>query len=405
MADELIFVSKRRDGLGERLRALVNAMLMSELLTAKFRFTWPSSQWTLKFQDTVKPENIFSDEFIKKFLCSESDIKKARPVQYFFSESASSGTYFCDQTLPLGQIQGLSDYSDYRRLWRSAFRKVEFSRELSRIMEDAENLDVGPLDHCIHLRAGDLIYGQNKSRATYNAKAIPFPIAEELIKRKTANEANVLICGQDLSLIEYLKCKYNTISADQFSSRYSLSYERAFFDICLMSRCSSLIAGTSGFAIVASLIGEGKRIHLDNEIDKQEQLAILSRDLAQDKIDSNISDEQIVYALKYLLILGIEKIDDRSYNSFLSLARKLAPENELFDFMAAWFYCKIGEFKAAEICARSLLSDSDKVNRFIRNFDTQFQRKKMTEIFDFKVFEKAGLEQTEKIYSLISSNI
>lgn len=40
MTDQLVFLAKRTDGLGERLRAMLNALALSNVCGAQFRFCW-----------------------------------------------------------------------------------------------------------------------------------------------------------------------------------------------------------------------------------------------------------------------------------------------------------------------------------------------------------------------------
>ncbi|CAM2780369.1 hypothetical protein [Helicobacter burdigaliensis] len=73
------FLALRDDGLGERLRAILNAMYLAKRLRGEFGFLWKDhSQKTKKFHSTLaknglagismeSQERIFSQEFISRF--------------------------------------------------------------------------------------------------------------------------------------------------------------------------------------------------------------------------------------------------------------------------------------------------------------------------------------------------
>ena len=69
----IYFVATRKDGLGERLRALINAIILSKKFSCEFKFTWPmrSAKQAL-FNVMGSPSDLFSKDFVDDHLISDN---------------------------------------------------------------------------------------------------------------------------------------------------------------------------------------------------------------------------------------------------------------------------------------------------------------------------------------------
>lgn len=85
---------------------------------------------------------------------------------------------------------------------------------------------------------------------------IPYPLALKILSETRDRGQHVLVFSQDDDLAEALKARVEFIwSKDLCPSQFTNS-QRALFDIVLMSRCSLIYAGHSGFSAAASYIGD-----------------------------------------------------------------------------------------------------------------------------------------------------
>ena len=71
MSGTRTFVAMREDGLGERLKALINAMVIADLAGGQFAFQWrPMATTNLPFHDVLPPEEMFDQSFLDRHLKS-----------------------------------------------------------------------------------------------------------------------------------------------------------------------------------------------------------------------------------------------------------------------------------------------------------------------------------------------
>src|SRR5688500_4351603 len=69
-------ISRRNDGLGERLNSLLNAMRLAEILDVDFRFNWPLGPVGKDpHHAIVPPEEFFSADFLAAHLVENADPK------------------------------------------------------------------------------------------------------------------------------------------------------------------------------------------------------------------------------------------------------------------------------------------------------------------------------------------
>ncbi|WP_350561915.1 hypothetical protein [Psychrobacter sp. CAL346-MNA-CIBAN-0220] len=256
------FVANRADGMGERLRALLNVMLLAEKNNGNFIFSWQTNN--NDFHATNEKDLIFSKNFQKQHIMER---KKIKEMQLYSLKELSSINQAqvknCDGFLvQQGNISKMLPYpyTNFNSMdYKKAFNKVGFSEKVLLAKSHAESIPLSDKVVAIHIRAGDIIFGRYRWEPAFYSKIIPFFLLENTIQNLIKEGFSIVIFGQDDDFCSYLADKYNILYSKNLIKKYYNESQIALFDIVLMSRCQIVIAGFSGFAILALWIGGGER--------------------------------------------------------------------------------------------------------------------------------------------------
>lgn len=256
------FVANRADGMGERLRALLNVMLLAEKNNGNFIFSWETKN--RDFHATREKNLIFSQEFQKNHIVERKKIEEMElyPLQgisLLFQDQAKDYDGYLVQQNNVSTILPYP-YNGFNSIdYKRAFDKIGFSEEMKAAKVDAENIPLADKMIAIHIRAGDIVFGQFRWEPIFYRKVIPLFLLEKTITNTLEDGFKIVIFGQDDKFCNYLSEKYNLIYSKNLLRKNYNDSQVALFDIVLMSRCQVIIAGFSGFATLASWIGGSKR--------------------------------------------------------------------------------------------------------------------------------------------------
>lgn len=181
---------------------------------------------------------------------------------------------------PIDFRQELSD-----RVWS----RIGLSKSIERIRDAVFAAPGFPEDAvAIHLRAGDIIYGHYANSPRWLNKVICTPMAAILARILHERGHTVILFGQESDTTCKLARRYGYLNAAEF---YPIpphsNVEAAFTDIFLISRCTSIFAGSSGFARIASQI---RLATLQNP------LSVLSRKEWPSRIHSEVDANPELYS-------------------------------------------------------------------------------------------------------------
>ena len=268
-------------------------MRLADVLGVEFKFTWlPKDDTT---HAIVPAEDFFSADFLAAHLvepeAAESGfvLPKGRRIDL---EELRAQIKAADRGLlapgsPLGPGSPLARRIDPKavpevaRGFSEEFARIGFHRDIDEAIRAARGIPLDATTVGIHLRAGDFMYGRFRLMNRFWDKAVPAPIARELIMRSRADGRHVMVFGQDAELIAEL-CE-TTGAVDAAALRPTTLGDRsaeAMFDLVLMSRCDRILSGSSGFAVQAASIGDNKpaEFHVDL-VTPDESLEITRADL------------------------------------------------------------------------------------------------------------------------------
>lgn len=298
-----IVFAARKDGLGERLRAILNAIITAEILPVEFKFNWTDDYPYPNKELHAIPEKtvLFSEEFLKKYHLDDSLIESIKSKN--FSDIESTDELLDTPFVLIQQDYILHKHSItkdkfHRNHYESAFKKIEFSNRFKEIISIVDSIKVSESAVAVHVRGGDLIAGDFKNCPFYLDKALPFPLINELIKECVNNGENIIIFGQDKEILEHLRERYSGLLASDFYNEKGMRTptEKAFFDILLMSKCRRILASKSGFSLSASLISGAQFVEIQSIFNKEKTAAILS-DFDFSNYQTIIPEEHLSYAL------------------------------------------------------------------------------------------------------------
>lgn len=378
-----IFCSKRSDGLGERLRALLNAFALSKRFNAKFLFNWPERLSNNKYHSISRVDDIFSRDFIEKYHVDISGLRHSKEIDGLSdSTDIESGLFNCNQSLSSGVISCLyTDYSDYRMDVKAAFSEISFSDKVNETIKLAEGVDL--MDGCsaVHLRGGDLVSGSFRQNICYVGKTIPYYIVSRYVREKS--DSGFIIFDQDALLHRILHGGEMVKFSDYFKLPGFDKLQNAFFDIVLMSRCRKIYSGHSGFAILAGMIGGSGNSSFNYS---KEKILKIAYELSEDHTLS--SDLHTSFFYKYVLF---KCFDILSYEDVKWLAMKgssFDASNLVFDFFDAWNEYKNGNPLAADNLVGNIFNKNDLLKDFFaNNFGSKWQAIVMRRTFNVDLLE------------------
>lgn len=352
-----IFIAKRSDGFGERMKAVLNAMVAAEALGGSFYIVWNEMLESIERDHSVQSrEKTFSKKFIAGHLIEPRDFS-VLSTKNSSAEGFSMTSFFASNrdAIIVEQAKITSRIPEVSRkiqpgAYARAFKKIEFSEPLERAREVARSIQISDSSVALHLRAGDIIYGRYRFTDLYIGKVITFPVAEHIISVENSNGNAVVLFGQDDDLCRYFASKYEVVLAGQLGDAFGFDdAQRALFEICLMSRCKKLYAGSSGFAVLASWIGECGIVPASGVVDDKAAVEVVAKYLLSVvKMSGLISPLQYSYAALVAVCSHHNHLESDARDRLLELGIKFDPENSFLVFLKCYFLYRDRRDKEAD---------------------------------------------------------
>ena len=265
------FVALREDGLGGRMCALLNAIVLANETNGSFEFAWPHNPNQWESQAVPPADKIFSDEFLTNHHRDgwldlfDPNSPESRRADHFqrhrltneqIVQICSSGED--DRACAITALQDLRfliGRDTANAGYKSAIARIGFTDAIKRAIHLADQVDLGTRVTAVHLRGGDVVF-RHRFNNLHTRLVLPFPLVQELARRKKDAGEQVLIFGQDTSVIDHVTSETNATSVSQLIAEHGLDgLEAWFFETKLMGRCQTVFAGKSAFAAFGSWIG------------------------------------------------------------------------------------------------------------------------------------------------------
>lgn len=359
----LTFFSNRTDGLGERLKAIVNTIALSKKFGGDFCFTWePIAESVAANHSIGQVDEIFSSDFIEKHVKKETP---SASLSDFFAgfikeDSAASTVVLTPQTNIFDISPNVLNFMSEKDM-SEAFWEIEFSEKVNSVIEKAKSVPLNEGSVGLHMRAGDIIFGRYRFNSRYVNKVVPYPLAVELIERETEKGNEVVLFGQDRQLSESLSHTYDVEFSGHYHDEYSLDVvESAVFDIVLMSRCQRVIAGKSGFFQLAKTIGGFEGVDPQTIFPQSESADIVRKFLINGKVSKiDFSDLQKSFSCMYAVTSLGDCVSRDEKILLLKKALSFDPENTFYSVLLSVNLFLEGEVqKSSEILQRATLTST-----------------------------------------------
>ncbi len=382
-----IFLVTRNDGLGERLKAMLNAIILADYFGVDFKFRWRlNPTLTGGGHCIVDAAATFDPVFISDHCVTKPDLTRfitLKPLGLPLEEirrlldSAPDGIIVNQEAIER-LVTGLDDLPG--RL-KDAWRRIDFAPDLRDEMARAAAVPLPPNAVALHLRAGDMIYGNFRLFDSYTHKALCYPVAKHIIEERLASGQTPIIFGQDVPTCRLLAARYGVkLASDLLAPADDLG--TALAEIILMSRCSEIHAGVSGFSRVAELIGDGKIVTPFDD-SARDVVGIIAGD--PDLYDPHVplSGPQRAFAFYNLVHYGRDVIEPESLIEALDCALFYDRGNAFYAILKAMYESEAGRPDDAERTLCDMLSvalqdDIDfketTVRRVIKNAFGGYQR-------------------------------
>ncbi|MGQ2672415.1 hypothetical protein [Campylobacter coli] len=331
----LLFVAARGDAFGSRIMALLNAIWLSKKFRCKFGFVW-NALFHIKQDDnvqhkTVMPslpleEEVFESIFIKKY--SYTKLLKSYPGSIFQYKAANKmsidrllekpyshdfGWYVAGGFIDI-YLDGLQD-GEYLTGLRNAWREIQFLPDFNDSIQKGID-EAGKLGEfvSIHIRCADMCYSDFRFIMLRNYKyrhIVTVEMALAIIDYEL-NRQNVLICGDDLALLDSLKKHYSNqprkfklYSMNDFVNKYTFktNIEQILFELYFRSKSSLIYSTKSTFGILPYLVSESSRLnHIYDFCSKNDYYKYIKSNIGK----IVVHDYQLAASYFVLFILGIE---------------------------------------------------------------------------------------------------
>ncbi|WP_235690283.1 hypothetical protein [Campylobacter coli] len=330
----LLFVAARGDAFGSRIMALLNAIWLSKKLNCKFGFVWPNvfNVLGVKKNENVIIPSVLPEQsiFTKKFVSSYSYTKllKSHPGSIFQYKAANKmsidrllekpyshdfGWYVSGGFIDI-YLDGLQD-GEYLTGLRNAWREIQFlpdfNDSIQKGIDEAEKLGEFV---SIHIRCADLCYSDYRFNMIRNYKFKHIVTAEMALAiiDYELDFQNVLICGDDLALLDSLKKHYSNqprkfklYSMNDFVNKYTFktNIEQMFFELYFRSKSSVIYSTKSTFGILPYLISnDGHLKHIYEFYNKRTYYEYIKNNIGK----ITVHDYQLAASYFVLFIMGIE---------------------------------------------------------------------------------------------------
>ena len=265
-----IVVARRWDGLGGRMNALLNGWSIARALDLEFRFVWPQG-YSAELGD---PRNLFSADFLQRFLIDPSAISDRKPVSGFrpnrmtrsaardFLRSAEPPALaYVKECFDVISFQGEDDEGGGHR-FRACFHDLGWSDDAHRVVTSCATWRNDEGCFAVHIRAGDIVSGAWRSFLAHE-KYTPTPfIAHAIETLSDGGQKPVVIVSDNDELVAFLRGRYDLIRRPRDIvpdyDRWS-DLQRALADSLLLSRCQGIVGPPySAFSrLGANLAGVG----------------------------------------------------------------------------------------------------------------------------------------------------
>lgn len=316
----------RRDGLGERLKAITNGVALAKILSAEFKFYWePKKGEDASFHAINNVHKIFSADFINNHYATPEEIEWFEKKS-IYTTSVNEANTRKNTILKVEQGFDFSEVKDFD--YGFYFSQIGFSENILRVIDAAEKFTASRSFNAIHIRGGDIIYGKYRFFERFQRKAMPVPLASILASNFLANGREVIVFAQDKAVKSVFDKKlFEIIDETHYQDDWE-NLEIAFFEIMLMSKAGIIVSGSSGFSDLAAKIGGNKVKSYLDFFEKTECSKLITKFIDEHGQKLDLLQKAYSYYMGYNISKDQMTLEEKC--SFLKNAYDLDQGNNLY---------------------------------------------------------------------------
>lgn len=324
-----MLLANRNDGFGQRLKALLQAIRLSDLAGLQYKFIWNEKSGPYgAFHSCPSVNEVFDYEYINKhFTSSETPSSPLRLNDHSDITSLNEREIY--------SVDGRSEFlNNLNPSYQTEFEKIVFSEKVALAVKLASSVVLDDNTIAIHLRAGDICYGPLKKKSIiYQSKVIPISLAKKIIK---GLNGTALIFSQDKELKEYLIDYDNIIFSDDLMADVCTdNIQRVMFDIVLMSRCHQIVGGDSAVPLVASMLSG---VNVLDPLEHFGSKVIINSIVEDDGFTEDQYDNDLLYftsinLLYHLIITNYDEVKEASVAKKIININKKNPQSIFISYL------------------------------------------------------------------------
>lgn len=356
-----VFHSHRLDGMGARLRALINAITLANICDADFTFSWFSNlaivdKKDAKYHAIGEAADIFDKDFLKNHCrnLGQEVLKKGYTRKIRSLEDIETAIKEDVEQISVDFMNVYAALSDARERipkqeFKAAFDRIGFSEPVTEAIQIANSIDVPENAVALHMRAGDLVYGQYRIYENFTIKVVPVTAILEIVRHYQASGRSVYVFGEDLDACEFVASTEGAKSVPSISQEYNFNkYQQALFEIVFMSRFSEIFGGSSAFSMMAATISEAEFRTPNYLLGKEVISQLVEKYRATLESESILSGQQRAFSYWYTLKMSEDLLSAEQKLDYVSCAISLDPGNYLYRIVRACYLAESNDPEAAE---------------------------------------------------------
>jgi hypothetical protein len=257
-------VTRRWDGLGGRLQALLNAWSVARSLEVDFRFAWPRND----FIELREPLELFSATFLERFEITEAAAADAvrRPDLNRLSIPEARELFRADAValLEVDEIFEVFAFAGEsaevaQRRFAAGLGEIGWSAAARSLIQSVAQQSAEHGYAALHIRAGDIVTGDWRQFVPVD-KYLPTPLVEFAITELAGPDHRpVVIVSDNEPYVRHLKSRFLMLRspADLVPDYAQLTCaQRAFADIMILAQARQLAGPCqSAFSRLAAHLG------------------------------------------------------------------------------------------------------------------------------------------------------
>ncbi|SFB11650.1 hypothetical protein SAMN05421688_2997 [Poseidonocella pacifica] len=270
MTDRGAILAFRRDRLGGRLRSMINAMRLAELVDAPLRILWPVGRYA---QELAAPEEFFAPEFVEQYFVRDPDeiealLSRAVPVLAETPLAEHAAKIASGGLLLVESAAGALPFGSTERAAAQAFietsRKLPFSKRI-RDAVDALVPEEGDRAVALHVRRGDLIEPGRWSRRYWPQKYVADEYYDVMIEADPT--APYLLFTDTPATAQRFAERHGVVAAASALDPSLSAAQRDVVELLAIARCDLVLAAaTSAFSSAAALMGGARKCALPDDM-------------------------------------------------------------------------------------------------------------------------------------------